>query len=130
MDLSGIDMGEIEKIMSSLSQQDMEMLGSMASQFFSSDNSAKEEKDNRQNSKDSDCSKGTGDGFADMQLDFELIKKIASVMNKLNSHPDDSRCRFLMSLKPMLSDARQQKVDSAVSMLRIMSLLPLISELG
>lgn len=129
MDLSSIDMGEIEKIMSSLSQQDMEMLGNMASQFFSSDSTA-EKNSKDKNDRAEGSVKGDSADFSDMSLDFELIKKIAAVMNRLNSQPDDSRCRFLMSLKPMLSVERQQKVDSAVSMLRIMSLLPLINELG
>ena len=121
MDLPDIDFGEIEKMVSSLSEQDIDMLSGMAQQFFSPKGSGDEntDKSKRQNTEN------TG-GFS---IDPEMMKKIMSLMSKLNSHPDDSRCSFLMSLKPMLSPSRQQKVETAISFLRIMSILPLLNEL-
>ena len=122
MDLPDIDFGEIEKMVSSLSEKDIDMLSSMAQQFFSSEKGeGKERKEQGKNHR------ANTEGFS---LDPEMLGKIMSLLNKLNSHTDDSRCQFLMSLKPMLSKSRQQKVETAISMLRIMSVLPLLNEQG
>lgn len=124
MDLGNINMEEVEKIMSSLSGEDMQMLQNMARDMFSGQgekNNAKEE---------ADVPKDTHNSmpFGDIPLDFETIKKISSIIQKLNSRRDDKRCDFLLSLKPLLSKPRQQKIDSAVQILRIMDILPLIQE--
>ena len=123
MDLPDIDFGEIEKMVSSLSEQDIDMLSNMAQQFFSPKGSG-DEKNEKSKGQSSDTNTG---GFS---IDPEMMKKIMSLMSKLNSYNDDNRCTFLLSLKPMLSPSRQQKVDTAISMLRIMSILPLLNEQG
>ena len=131
MDLGNIDMGEIEKIISSLSAEDMEMLGNMAGQFFSS-SSEKEKSERTENEKSRSNNEKIGGfpDFSDIPIDFETIRKIAAVMQKLNSNQKDERCDFLLSLKPMLSEPRQKKIDTAITMLRLFSILPIINEFG
>lgn len=125
MDLNNINMEEIEKIMSSLSAEDMEMLQGMAKDMFSGQGS---QHNSRQQDKQPE---GTHNSmpFGDIPIDFETIRKISSIMQKLNSRKQDERCDFLLSLKPLLSKSRQHKIDSAVQILRIMDLLPLIQEI-
>lgn len=107
----------INGILSSLSESDMENISKLASEFFSDTSGKKEEQ------------KEQASSFP-FNMDMETVMKIASVMNKLSSQPEDPRCRLLRDLKPMLSAERRKKVDSAIQMLQMMSLLPLIRELS
>ncbi len=63
-----------------------------------------------------------GDG-----LDMGALLKIG---NALKSGGNDSRSNLLMALKPHLSEGRRDRVDKAVKILRLVSLLPLIKESG
>ncbi len=47
-----------------------------------------------------------------------------------NNRADDKRTHLLLALKPHLSEERQKKVDKAVKLLKLSSLLPLIQESG
>ena len=50
-------------------------------------------------------------------------------MEKLQNRPADPRCNLLLSLKPMLSKHRQGKIDEAVKIMSLLSLIPLFDEL-
>lgn len=43
---------------------------------------------------------------------------------------DDDNIRFLMALRPLLSEDKQPKIDRAVRLLKIINLLPVIRESG
>ena len=58
------------------------------------------------------------------------IGTVMQLGNLLRSDAEDDRTRLLMALKPHLSAPRQDKVDRAVKLLRIASILPLISKQG
>ena len=112
MDLGSLNLEGIENIINSMSQKDIEDLSALASQFF----------------------EGTGnspkaDESPDNGIDLETITKIASVMGKISSQPQDPACRLLMSLKPMLSPMRRHKADEAIKMMQLISLLPLLKDL-
>lgn len=107
----------INDILSSLSPSDMENITRLASEFFS--DTSKEKQEHKEQ-----------DASSPFNIDMDTVMKIASIMNKLGSRPEDPRCRLLRDLKPMLSTERRKKVDSAIQMLQMMSLLPLIRELS
>ena len=108
----------INDILSSLSPSDMENLTRLASDFFSAPQTKeKEEQKDKQSA-------------PPFNLDMDTVMRIASLMNKLSSQPEDPRCRLLRDLKPMLSAPRRKKVDSAIQLMQMMSLMPLIKELG
>ena len=114
MDLGSLNIEGIENIINSMSQNDIEQLSSLASEFFSgtqdSPNQQKEEAKNE-------------------GIDFETITKIASVLSKLSSQPRDPGCELLTALRPMLSPERRHKADEAIKMMQIISLLPLLKDL-
>ncbi|MCQ2454616.1 MAG: hypothetical protein MJ090_00495 [Clostridia bacterium] len=66
--------------------------------------------------------------------DFGLSpKEISSVMNilgKLKTGKDDKRTALLVALKPNLSPEKQDKVDVAIKLLRLIEVLPLLKESG
>jgi len=53
-------------------------------------------------------------------FDLEMIMKLGSMMSDFSQ--EDERMRLLQDLKPFLSDARKDKVDSAVKILRLLKI--------
>lgn len=58
------------------------------------------------------------------------LMKVMSLVSKLNTQGDDSRTALLASLKPHLSEPKREKVDTAIKILRLLELLPLLKESG
>lgn len=58
------------------------------------------------------------------------IGKIISVMGRLQNSKTDERSRLLLALKPHLSAKRQERVDRAVKILKLLDMLPLLQESG
>lgn len=114
MDLGSLNIEGIENIINSMSQNDIEQLSSLASEFFQGT------QDNPKQQKEEVKSEG---------IDFETITKIASVLSRLSSQPRDPGCELLTALKPMLSPERRHKADEAIKMMQIISLLPLLKDL-
>ncbi len=61
--------------------------------------------------------------------DNDLVN-VMSLVSKLNTKSDDSRTMLLSSLKPHLSEPKREKVDTAIKILRLLELLPLLKESG
>lgn len=56
--------------------------------------------------------------------------KIMSLINRFKNTGDSENQRLLMALKPHLSEERQKKVDTAVKILKLIELMPVLSESG
>lgn len=126
MDLSSLNMENIESILSSMSDEDMEMLKSAAEGLFASMGQNEEKKERHEKNEKKTGGANIFDGF---NIDFETVTRIMSLMEKLKHQPQDPRCNLLLSLKPMLSEKRRGKVDEAVKIMSLMSFLPIIEEL-
>ena len=63
-------------------------------------------------------------------LEGAEIVNIMSIVSKLNQKNDDARTNLLMALKPHLSERKREKVDTAIKILRLLELLPLLKESG
>ena len=61
-------------------------------------------------------------------LDPEMLLKMLSLFETLNQ-PDDNE-RFLLALKPLLREENRQKIDSALRLMKLFSLLPILRESG
>lgn len=118
MDLGSLNLEDIENIINSMSQSDLQQLSSVANEIFSH----KEKDSTQKQTNTSDNNSGEG-------IDFETVTKIASVIGRLSSQPKDPACELLAALKPMLSPERQRKADEAIKMLQIFSLLPILKDL-
>lgn len=78
---------------------------------------------NQDNSSDS----GGGSDF------FEDAKTAQTVMNllgQLKGKSNDSRTQLLYALKPLLSEPKREKVDTAIKILRVIEMLPLLKGTG
>ena len=61
--------------------------------------------------------------------DIDLVN-VMSLVTKLNSNSNDSRSTLLTALKPHLSEPKREKVDTAIKILRLLELLPILKESG
>ena len=103
---------DIEKMLSSLSNEDMAKIRSIAESL--TDNKSPE-----QNKTQSEAPV-----MPEFSLDGDTMKKIMGIAGRLNK--SDYRTRLIEDLKPMLSDDRKQKADEAVKFLQLMEVLPLL----
>lgn len=60
----------------------------------------------------------------------EDIGKIMSLLARFKSRDEDSRVQLISALRPHLSAERQARADSAVKLLKLLDMLPLIKESG
>lgn len=123
MDLGSLNMENIENILSSMSSEDMEMLSGMAQSLFSSVGQTEEKAET------GSPPPADSNPFSSFNIDMATLGRIMSIMEKLRSRPEDPRCKLLLSLKPMLSEKRQGKIDEALKIMSLLSFLPLIDEL-
>lgn len=105
---------DIESLLSSVSDEDMAKIKSVAESLMSN-NEPKQEKP-KETPKTSD-----------FPIDMNTVSKIMGVMGQMNK--DDYRTRLITDLKPMLSSERQKKADEAVKFLQLMQVLPLLKGL-
>lgn len=61
-------------------------------------------------------------------LDPEMLLKMFALFETLNQ-PDDNE-RFLLALKPLLREENRAKVDSAIRLMKLFALLPIIKDSG
>ena len=58
------------------------------------------------------------------------LQTIMQIVSRLKSGGNDPRTQLLTALKPHLSEPRQEKVDTAIKILKMLELLPLMRESG
>lgn len=58
------------------------------------------------------------------------MSSIFKVINFLKTSDDDRRTELLKALKPYLSTERQKRVDSALKLIRIIHIIPILKEQG
>lgn len=68
--------------------------------------------------------------FGDSGFDPAQITKIMSIMSRLKNSNNDSRSNLLLALKPLLSPPRREKVDTAIKLLKLIDMLPMLRESG
>ena len=113
-------MDNINDILSSLSDEDMENLKAAAASLFSGE----DKKDG------SSASEGSGGGMPDFSSilgSAEMLGKLATIMNMMNK--TDSRTRLIEALKPLLSEKRRKKADEAMQLMKLLEIMPMLSNL-
>lgn len=82
-----------------------------------------DESDNSEEDENTEKSDGLFSG-----LDPEMLIKMFALFETFNQ-PDDNE-RFLLALKPLLREENRVKVDSAIRLLKLFSLLPILKDSG
>lgn len=68
--------------------------------------------------------------FGDGGLDIAQMGTIMNILSQLKSRGNDNRAQLLLALKPHLSPPKREKVDTAVKLLKIIDILPLLKDSG
>lgn len=62
------------------------------------------------------------------EIDLEAIMRMGEIMSRMNQQDDSTR--LLLALKPHLKPENRQKVDSAMKLMKIITILPLLRDSG
>ncbi|MEE1185994.1 MAG: hypothetical protein UHN02_01240 [Acutalibacteraceae bacterium] len=63
-------------------------------------------------------------------IDPAQLAGIVKVLKTFNSNNKDDRTNLLLALRPHLSPPRQEKLDRAIKLMKLYSMLPLIQQSG
>lgn len=111
----GERLDNINDILSSLSDDDIENLKAAAASIF--ENGASNEKKAETNYSAPD--------FENIFGNAQMMAKIASLMNAMNK--TDNRTRLIEALKPLLSEKRRKKADEAMQLMKLLELMPMVT---
>ena len=68
------------------------------------------------------------DGGIFGNIDPELLLKLFSLFETMNTPSDNER--FLLALRPMLREENRPKIDTAIKIMKLLALLPVLKESG
>lgn len=109
------------------SQEGQEQLNELSKMF--SDQNISNDKDPQHNNKnDSNNSGSSNSGFDFSGIDINMIMYIGQIMDSLNQ--EDKNTTLLKALKPHFAQSKQDKIDNAIKILKIISLIPVLKESG
>ena len=106
---------DIENLLSSISDEDMAKIKSIADSLTEKGDSQQTQEQKKSES------------IPNLPIDINMMQKIMGLMGQFNK--EDYRTRLIEDLKPLLSDERKQKADEAVRFLQLMEVLPLLKGL-
>ena len=106
---------DIENLLSSISDEDMAKIKSIAESLTEKGDSKQIQEPKKSES------------VPNLPIDMNMMQKIMGLMGQFNK--EDYRTRLIQDLKPLLSDDRKQKADEAVRFLQLMEVLPLLKGL-
>ncbi len=107
---------DIENLLSSISDEDMSKIKSIAESLTSNEDSTKQIQEQKKS-----------EAITNFPIDINTMQKIMGLMGQINK--EDYRTRLIQDLKPLLRDERKQKADEAIRFLQLMEVLPLLKGL-
>lgn len=119
---------DINSILNSLSQEDIENIKKTAEGIFGGTVEPPKAESTDENQR-SDKSENIINGLSGLGMpDLSQLSALAPVLQAFNSH--DERLDFINALKPLLSQERRKKADEAMKMVRLLSVIPLLRDKG
>lgn len=91
------------------------------------DENRSDEENHEYYSKSENKSDGDGDDFFG-GINFDAIMGLGAMFSQMNK--PDKNTALLLALKPHLREENQRKIDSAVKLFKLFSMLPLLKESG
>ena len=115
-------MDNINDIISSLSESDIEMLKGVASSVLGESNAQKHSGNSET------VGSALPNGLNLSQNDLNMMLKAKSIIDKMNNSSSKD-AELILALKPHLSDEAREKADKAIRILKLFDILPYIKEL-
>lgn len=129
----------INDIISSLTDDDINMLKGVASSILGGENQqsndntvnqnnnqSRKNQSNQPNGSNSNSALPANLGFDN--IDFDMIMKAKRIFDKMNNTPDKN-VDLILALRPHLRPETQNKADQAMKILKLFDILPLLREL-
>lgn len=113
---------KIKEILSD--KESMKQLNELAQMFSSSDESGNKESGESVSEESSNNNSEIGDMFG---FDITKLMQIQEIMSKTEN---DKNTDLLIALKPLLKKERQERVDKAVKILRLLAIWGILKESG
>lgn len=117
-------MDNLNDIISSLSNEDIEMLKGVASSILGSDDQSQPQNTPSQNN-------SITSALSNLNLnnsDFEMMMKAKQIFDKMNS-ASSKNADLINALKPHLSETSRQRADQAIRILKLFEVLPYLKDL-
>ncbi len=115
-------MDNINDIISSLSDDDIEMLKGVASSILGDGNAPEQKPSAEQNNS------VLPNGLNLSQSDLNMMLKAKTIIDKMNN-TSSKDADLILALKPHLSEESRAKADKAIRILKLFDILPYIKEL-
>lgn len=117
-------MDNINDIISSLSNDDIEMLKGVASSLLGGDASSNQESKMLEAPKQNNMLSGLNINAGEI----EMMMKAKQIFDKMNAS-SSKNADLINALKPHLSEASQHKADQAIRIMKLFDVLPYIKDL-
>ena len=109
----------------------------MVNNLFNMFNTSNTSSDNKHSNSDINYTSQTNTNSSDNHsssfntngIDFEIIMKMKSIIDKMNIK-DDPRSNLLQSLKPYLKDSRKSKVDQYIQLMNMSKVMDIFPFMG
>lgn len=124
-------MDSINDIISSLSNDDIEMLKGVASSILGGNQASNQAQPDKTHFEKSQPQQQNNSHVSNLGLsmsDFDMILKAKNIFEKMNS-TTSKNADLIVALKPHLSPDSQNKADQAIKMLQLFEILPYLKEL-
>lgn len=122
-------MDNINDIISSLSDDDIQMLKGVASSILGDSNkNSSSDKQIQPKTNSLNNSANLLSGFNLSQSELNMMLKAKSIIDKMNNTSSKNE-DLIIALKPHLSEQSQEKADKALRVLKLFEILPYLKEL-
>ena len=113
-----VDNGNISEAISQISPEMIQNFQKMFQESSKSSSSSSPNENASATSNNSEKSTSHSDNFDISKIDMNMMMKISSLLNNMNSK-NDPRSNLIYSLKPYLRDSKKSKLDQYVNLLNI-----------
>ena len=115
-----VDNGNISDAISQISPEMIENFSKM----LSNQGNSNQTNSNQHNSNTSN----DNSNFDFNNIDINTIKKMSSVLGKMNNTKDDPRANLLNSLKPYLRDSKKGQLDNYINLLNVTKIAEIMKD--
>ncbi len=103
----------------------------MLNQSNNANNASNFNNDTNSSNTDSFSSSSNSNAGSDApNIDINMLFKMKSIMDKMNSNKNDPRSKLLLSLKPYLKESRKNKLDTYIQLLNMGKIIEVFNQDG
>ena len=122
-----VDNGNISEAISQISPEMIQNFQKIFQESSKSSSSSSPNENASATSNNSEKSTSHSDNFDISKIDMNMMMKISSLLNNMNSK-NDPRSNLIYSLKPYLRDSKKEKIDQYANLLNLTKMADLFKD--